>query len=463
MSPIEELIRQGESHRLELMPELSDAEKLGRTICAFLNSSGGTVVVGVDDGGKIIGLMDAEASVSGARAALIERIHPVAGWSSRIETAGARQVAVIDVPAGPRQPYVFDQSIFVRTGSTTRAATGDEITAIIDRRSVLPTRWERLPTLGAGIEELDEAEVHRVASEARKRRLYPLLSNDSMMAILEKLNLANDGAILNGAMILFGKNPQKYFPQTRVRVARFAGVSQRQLAETKVLEGHIFSLLSQAWAFFSQHLGIRSELPESGLQRMDRPALPEAALREAVINAMIHRDYARFDGGMSIAIFTDRVEIWNSGELPAGLSFEALAHPHPSLPHNPDIANVFYLQGMIEGWGIGTTRILSLCEEAGLAAPEWSTPGSGILLTLRLATATERPATAVLNPRQLDLLHSLRSGEQIEPTAYYRRVVSEVKERRARQDLSELADLGYLRRQGKTTAAIYVRTEKEPT
>ena len=182
------------------------------------------------------------------------------------------------------------------------------------------------------------------------------------------------------------------------------------------------------------------------------------ALREGILNAIVHRDYAAFDGGLSVGLYDDRIEIWNAGKLPDGMTVADLKQPHPSLPPNPDIANAFYLRGYIERWGMGTRQIVARCIEAGLPEPEWhEAAGGGVTLTIRLHQAK----TLVLNSRQKQLLKSMRAGATITPKEYISSA-GNIAERTARTDLITLAEAGYLTRQGQGRAIIYVRTDKKP-
>jgi ATP-dependent DNA helicase RecG len=259
-------------------------------------------------------------------------------------------------------------------------------------------------------------------------------------------------------VVLFGKHPARRFPQVRIRAARFKGADTvTDFSDNRIFEGNAFELIESAEQFLRAHIAIASELPIQGVRRADTPAYPWRALREAVLNAIVHRDYASFDGGLSLAIYDDRIEIWNSGSLPSGITVESLKGPHPSRPHNPDIANVMFLRGYIERWGLGTRMILSRCLDSGLPEPEWLTDSGGVTLIIRL---TPKSKGTELNSRKVGLLRKLKTGERILPSDYFALVSSEAKERRARQDLLEMSKAGYLRREGKGPATAYIRTTK---
>jgi ATP-dependent DNA helicase RecG len=457
-TPLQQLLAAGESARLEFKSKISDYAEIGKIIASFLNAEGGTLVIGVDDSGQIIGIDSAGEEISNIQGELLNAISPKASWSINIRNENEKNVIVIDVPQGLESPYVFGNRIFVRQGTHSVPATSDAIDRLITRRSQDELRWERLPALGVEIADLDEDEIRRTANEAIKDRLYSFRSTDTL-GILEELSLATGEMIRNSAVILFGKRPERRFPQLRIRAARFEGTSVlSSFRDNRSFEGHAFALIEKSEGFLRDYISIASELPKEGTKRTDRPAYPWKALREALLNAIVHRDYAAFDGGVSISVFDDRIEFWNSGTLPEGMTVDDLKGPHPSRPHNPDIANVFYVRGYIERWGIGTSQIVARCLEAGLPEPQWEeAAGGGVRLTIRLARPAEGESR--LNHRQIQLLTRLKVGQRITPDEYFSSVQGEAKERRARKDLTELVEKGYLNREGQGPATTYIRTD----
>ena len=458
---VKQVVASGESERVEFKSVPSKLDGIGQTICAFLNTRGGTLIVGVDDRGQITGVKSAVQEAEKIQRDLLEKISPKAAWSVNVDEVDGKKLILVDVPQGLEKPYIYRDRIFVRRGAQTVVAVGTEITGLIDRRHAEGSRWERLPALGFEIDDLDKSEILQTAKEAQERRLYPFADPSKPLRILEQLGLASGGMLLNSAVILFGKNLARRFPQIRIRAARFKGESLTSFTDNRTFEGHAFALIEKIESFLRTHIPIESELPKKGVRRSDTPAYPWPALREGMLNAIVHRDYAAFDGGLSVGIHDDRIEFWNSGSLPEGITVESLKGPHPSRPHNPDIANVFFLRGFIERWGIGARQIVNQCREAGLPEPEWKTEGGGITLTIRLKTAPEGKTRGIeLNARQIALLKRLEPEEIMNPGDYFTSVAGQVKERRARTDLLELTDAGYLRRVGRGPSTVYVRTEK---
>ena len=169
------------------------------------------------------------------------------------------------------------------------------------------------------------------------------------------------------------------YTQFTMRMARFVGVDKNEFIDNQRVEGNIFVLLNEAMNFFRKHLNMNGKVV--GLVREDMLEIPTEALREAILNALCHRQYEKFNLTISIAIFDDRIEISNPGILPPQITTENIIHSHDSAPYNPLIANVLYNSSYIENWGSGVSRIIKACRKANLAAPQWSTNAGFVVVT----------------------------------------------------------------------------------
>ncbi len=183
---------------------------------------------------------------------------------------------------------------------------------------------------------------------------------------------------------------------------------------------------------------------------------PFEALREGLVNAFAHRDYSGFSGGVTVGIYPNRIEIWNSGHFPDGLQPADLKRNHPSLPTNPDIAHVFYLRGLMERIGRGGQLIINACKDHSLPAPKWVDHPTGVTLTIFGRNGGGSTAFSA-NPRQQALLAQIQAGDRIRPGEYHQRFAADVTDRQARRDLVELEDAGLLLRIGKGAGTTYKR------
>lgn len=188
--------------------------------------------------------------------------------------------------------------------------------------------------------------------------------------MLNGLQLLKKGQLLHAAVVLIGRSDRMFatYPQCGLRLARFRGVDKAEFIDSRQVFGHAFSLYQQAQQFFIDHLPIAGRV--EGFLRTDTPRYPTAAFREALVNALCHRDYAEASGSIDVAIYDDRLEVIGTGGLRFGLTAAQLKTDHQSRPWNPLIAQAFYLRGIIEKWGCGTQRMAELAQEAGLAEPD---------------------------------------------------------------------------------------------
>lgn len=452
------VIPASESETVEFKEKLSKPEQIAMAVCAFLNSNGGTVYLGVRDREKIIGLDDATMVATELQKQLQMRISPKALWSVNVEDFEDKKIVTVEVPAGNERPYVCDGGIYLRKGDRSISANAESIHRMVELQYRTPFRWERQPAAGFEIEDLDDKEVKKAVGEIRQRGRFQLEASASTSDVLYHLSLMQSGVLTNACAVLFGKNPARTLPQSRVRATVFSTDKGGDFLDDHVFEGHAFSLLNQVTEFLQRNVRLVAEFEPGKMQRTDRPEYPFGALREGVMNALAHRDFASFDGGMTVGVYPDRIEVWNSGALPDRLTVGALKRPHPSLPPNPDIAHVFYLRGFIERIGRGTIKILDECKSANLPAPSWKTGESGVTLTIH-----GRRGGAVapkLNRRQKDLLASLKPGQSVAPGEYYARLAGVVSQRQAQRDLSCLEDAGWLQQEGSGPATVYIRTDK---
>jgi ATP-dependent DNA helicase RecG len=455
MNAIEDLLHTGESEHLAFQTQDANPEQAAATVCAFLNTQGGNLILGVDSRGRPTGLTGVNQKVQALRQALQEQITPQAPWSVTPEQLSGQEVIAIAVPRGLDRPYVCQGTIYLRQGAQTAKADAGMVRRIVEEQYLLPTRWERLPASGVELADLEEREIRQTVALAHQARNYRFRQPDDLQEVLVDLGLLRQGQLTNAADVLFARNPAPRLPQTRIRAAVFAEDKGGDFLDDRVLEGCAFALLEQVFAFVRQHVRIEGRFRPGELARQDQPQYPFDALREGLINALVHRDYAASNGGMAVGIYPERLEIWNSGRLPEGLSVGDLKRPHPSLPANPDLAHVFHLRGLIERIGRGTLKIIEQCKELGLPAPEWRAERSGITLVLR-ATKAAKP----LNARQKALLTRLQPGQILKPSDYYREMEAAVSQRQAQRDLADLEDQGWLRQEGEGPATVYIRTER---
>ncbi|MHB9038912.1 MAG: ATP-binding protein, partial [Armatimonadota bacterium] len=368
-----ELVEHGESEKIEFKRTTGQRSDGAKAVCAMLNGLGGFVLFGVNDDGHINGQQVTSKTLEDI-AAELGRIEPPA--FPDIETVNlenGNSVVVLRVSGGGG-PYTYDGRPYVRNGATTHRMPQQYYERLLLERMHASNRWENQEARGVSINDLNAVEIVRTVEEAVRRQRLEDPGTRDPVELLRGLGLLNDSSILNAAVVLFIKseNVLPNYPQCQLKMARFRGLDKTEFIDNRQEYGNAFDLLQRTQRFFRDHLPVAGRIVPGIFERIDDPLYPPAALREAVANALCHRDYSLSGGSVSIAIFDDRLEISSSGILPFDLTTDDLTKPHASRPWNPLIAQAFYRRGIIETWGRGTIKIQELTSSAGLAPPEFS-------------------------------------------------------------------------------------------
>lgn len=190
--------------------------------------------------------------------------------------------------------------------------------------------------------------------------------------------------ILQAAVVLFGKTFVPDYPQCELRLARFRGTNKTEFLDQRQVRGPAFRLLEEAEIFCQRHFPMPARIVPGQMRRVETLLIPPDAMREILVNALIHRDYSIAGGAVSLAIFDDRVEVWSAGSFPKGITPASLTRKHQSVQRNPLIADVFHRTGLIEKWGRGTNRVVDMCRDAGIAQPKFEEITGAAVVTFRV-------------------------------------------------------------------------------
>lgn len=223
----------------------------------------------------------------------------------------------------------------------------------------------------ASFKDIDEDKVRWFLKVAKAARKYPLKQNTPAETLFTHLDLMKNGKFTNAAVLLFGKNPHRFFLQAEVKCLQFSGTEvKKPFINYQVYSGNLFEQIDKARAFVLDAIKF-PVIQQKGSARFRRPfEIPEFAIQEAIVNAVAHRNY-NVTSGVQVMVFTDRVEVWNSGSLPSELSVEDLKKPHTSFPANPLIANALYLADYAQRAGSGTLEMIEQCKAEGAPEPDF--------------------------------------------------------------------------------------------
>jgi len=379
----------GESEILEFKRSTGQRREAARTLCAMLNHRGGRLLFGVEPDGRMAGQQVSERTLEEIAQELREIDPPVFPSVERVDVGGGREVLVVSVSAGHSQPYAYRGQAWRRVGATNQSMSRDEYNRVLLERLHADVRWENQAATGWSVKDLDQEEVRRTLDEGIRIGRIEDPGTREPEAILRGLGLLEDGSLLRAAVVLFGRGDRLLpdFTQCLLRVARFRGTEKGEFLDNRQFRSHAFELFRQAQRFILDHMPIAGRFEPGRMERIDEPAYSPLAFREAIANAICHRDYATGGSSIGVAMYDDRLEVTSSGTLHFGFTPEALFEPHESRPWNPLIASVFYRRGIIETWGQGTIKMARWAEEASLPKPEiLEIPGAVVVRFRRRAT-----------------------------------------------------------------------------
>lgn len=396
-----ELLRRSEGKTLEFKRDLSSPDGVVRTVVAFANTAGGCVLIGVDDRTRDVrGVVDPLSLEERLANLISDRVEPRILPDLEILPWRNTHVVAVQIHPSASRPHHLRREgeargTFVRVGSTNRRADAELIGEL--------RRYSRAESLDEQpMPDLDsEAIDFRAASECFAA-IRMLTTSD-----LETLRLVTryQGRLVPtvGGVLLFGRDRQRHFPDAWIQVGRFGGTDRTRILDHAELRGHPVSAIEDAIGFIHKHLRHGAQI--GPVRRVDRPDLPSVAIREAVINAVAHADYAQHGAPIRIALYDDRLEIESPGLLPFGLTVDDLRSGISKL-RNRVIGRVFHELGLIEQWGSGIQRMSAACREAGLSPPDLEEVG----LRFRVTLWTGRVSEALFDEIDRAILDMLADG-----------------------------------------------------
>jgi ATP-dependent DNA helicase RecG len=458
LDAVEHAVARGESETVEFKASTAQLRESGEVLCSFLNANGGTVYIGVNAGGRIIGQLVADRTQQDI-ANTLRKIEPPAPIDiDLIELPNTNRHVIVlrAAEASETLPFTFDGRPYQRIGTTTSIMPQERYEQVLLQRLHGRSRWENTPALVTRIRALDREEILRTARIGVAAGRLPESTGGNIADIVERMGLIVRGQLLNAAVVLFGNEFLPDYPQCQLRMARFKGVSKTEFLDQRQIHGHAFALLDEALLFLRRHLPVAGRIQPGIFERADEPLFPLVALREALVNAICHRDYTYAGGAVSLAIYDDRLEIWSAGTLPFGLHVDDLKRDHQSRPRNPVIAEVFYRRGLVERWGRGTQKIVELCVEAGHPEPEFVEQAGAVGVRFFPSGYIAPHRVGVeLTARQREILQVLAEHE----TAPLRVVMEELSNppssAAVRVDLAHLRRAGLVSSQGHGRGAVW--------
>lgn len=401
-------------------------------ICGFANAQGGKIFIGIDDDGKVTGVEDYKKLMDEIPNKTVNHLGLVVDVNLRRKSR--KHYLEIDVPVSS-VPISYHGAYHYRTGSTKQELRGTSLQEFLLKK--IGRTWDDLTVSGkATLADLDEKAISYFLQLALKSGRIPMNADRyNTLELLENLELVNDGGELrNATLLLFGKRPMKYFLSCYFKIGRF-GESNADLRFQDTVEGNIFEMVDKVMERLKEKYLV-SPISYNGLHRIETLEYPEVGLREALLNAIVHKDYTD-NSTIQLSVYDDKLILWNPGILPFDITIDELKKKHPSRPRNRYIADIFFRAGYIESWGRGIEKMIEAFKQAGLPEPIFEELAGGLQVTLLKDIYTEEYLRKLdLSDRQIKAIIYTKEHKKISNKVYQQ--LFNVSRNTASNDLQQL-------------------------
>jgi len=455
------LYKQGQGDGVAFEVDSVAINRLAETLAAFANADGGIVLLGVDPtSGAVRGARDVDETIDRALAACSKCEPPLVLPRPEAITLEEKQVVVVQVPAGLPHAYGSRGRFITRNGKKNVPLGPRQLRQLLRERG--EANFEALPAPGASLGDFDGAQVLKYAAQFLGE---PNPKKDAVLDLLYRRNcIIKDGnpwRPTTSGYLLFARAPQRAFPSAEILLARYAGKQMSDEFLREIVQGPLPEQIRRAetWLVTNMRKGSRID----ALERQDRTEYPMPAVREAIVNAVAHRDYAIRGDEIRVMLFSDRIEVYSPGRLPGHVTVDNLVDERFS--RNEVVAQVLADLGFIERLGYGIDRMIRLMREYGLPTPRFAETENGFRVTLRGPgdrLVSDDPGAdrskwrhLDLNERQQAVLEFLAKNSRV-TNRDYRDLFPEMSEETIRRDLAGLVEHGILLRMGDKKGTYYI-------
>ena len=341
-------------------------------ICGFANSKGGNLYIGVDDTGNILGIKNHTKLLKD----IPNKIKDILGIQVEVNLLSDNDKFYIEIKIEPySNPISYQGRFYVRSGSTIQELKGNSLEKLLLKK--IGRRWDSISADGFTMEDLSKGAINSFRKKASKSKRVPSEDiNESDENLIKLLGLTNNTELKRAAIIAFGKNPEQLITGAYVKIGFFR--THSDLLYQDEVHGSLFEQVEKTMDLLTTKY-MRANIAYEGLTRTETYDYPEEALREALLNALVHKDYSS-SNPVQISVYKDWMMIYNNGELPDNWTVETLTEKHTSEPANPDLAKIFFRAGYIEIWGRGIRNTIDYCINAGLPEPYFRKMGPGLTI-----------------------------------------------------------------------------------
>ncbi len=415
-------------------------------ICGFANAKGGCICIGKNDAGKVIGLKDAKKIMED----IPNKVRDILGILVDVnlhETIEGDFVEIV-VDSYP-YPVNYKGQYHYRSGSTKQELKGAALDKFLLQKK--GKRWDGVPIPNVQVTDLKQETFELFRKRAFKnQRIEQDALTDTEQHLIENLQLNENGFLKRASILLFYPEPEKFVTGAYIKIGYFE--TDDDLRFQDEIHGNLFEQIEKAMnLLFTKY--IKAEISYQGVNRVEKFEYPKGAIREALLNAIAHKDYS---GGVpvQISVYHDRIIFWNEGQLPENWTIENLLEKHPSKPFNPDIANALFRSGYIEAWGRGTLRMIKECIKVGQPKPAYFYDMSGFFVEFRKDIYNKEYLRSIdLNDRQIKAVLYAKKKGKITNSEY--QALNNTSGRTASRDFENLLATGIFIRVGEKKGTYY--------
>ncbi|MFH1666094.1 MAG: ATP-binding protein [Elusimicrobiota bacterium] len=343
-------------------------------ICGFANAQGGKLFVGKNAKGLVTGISNADKLLED----IPNKVRDILGIMIDVNLITEKGKDILEIIVEPYPyPISYKGQYHYRSGSTKQELKGAALDKFLLGKQ--GKCWDGVPLPNVSVEDLSKDTFDNFRRRAAKsKRLSEEIISDSSKALIDKLHLIEGHCLKRAAVLLFHPDPEKFITGAYVKIGYFK--TDDDLLFQDDVHGNLFEQIDKGLDLLLTKY-LKANISYEGVNRVEEYPFPEAALREALINAITHKDYSS-GAPIQVSVYNNKILFWNKGQLPENWTVEKLSHKHPSIPYNPDIANTFFRAGLIEAWGRGTLKIISECIKANLPVPEYKYDLSGFIVEM---------------------------------------------------------------------------------
>lgn len=400
-------------------------------ICGFANANGGIIYIGLDDTGEVVGVPNAKKLLEDIPNKVKDTLGILVDVNL-LESFKGNYIEII-VEAYP-YPVNYKGQYHYRSGSTKQELKGTALDKFMLQKK--GKRWDGVPVPKVPLSDLKPETFDFFRKRAYKsKRIEEDILSDTNEHLVENLQLKENELLKRAAILLFHPNPEKYVTGAYIKIGFFE--TDDDLKYQDEMHGNLFEQIEKTMdLLFTKY--IKAEISYEGINRVEKYEYPKEAVREALLNAVAHKDYS--DGvPIQISVYSDKIIFWNEGQLPENWTIENLLTKHPSKPYNPDIANALFRSGYIELWGRGTLKMIKECLEAGIPQPVYYYDMSGFFVEFRKDIYNEKFLTELgLNERQIRAALFAKENGKITNKDYQE--INKISKRTATNELTELVE-----------------------